>query len=81
MATNINTELGRTPVERGDGVRDLRLATVNRVARLIVNGEAGLARLHRLSNAGVELSSIMVLQIGQMIQVDLSDTISRKSVV
>lgn len=81
MATIINTELGRPHLERGDAACDVRLATVNRIARLVVEDETGLARLHRLSNVGVELSSIMVLQVGQIIQVDLSETISKRATV
>jgi hypothetical protein len=81
MATNMNTGLGRTDVRRVDQVCDARLATVNRIARLVVDGETGLARLHRLSNAAVELSSIMILQIGHIIQVDLSETISKRATV
>jgi hypothetical protein len=81
MATNMNTGVGRTDVPRADRICDVRLATVNRIARLIVGGQTGLARLHRLSNAGVELSSIMILQIGQIVQVDLSETISKRATV
>ncbi|MDB5675534.1 MAG: PilZ domain protein [Sphingomonas bacterium] len=62
-------------------VCDVRLATVNRVARLFVADEPGLARLHRISDGGVELSSTMDLQIGQMVQLDLSETVSTRATV
>jgi hypothetical protein len=57
-------------------VGDVRLSTVNRVARLRVADEAGLARVHTLSNGGVELSSIIDLRIGQAVRLDLSETVS-----
>jgi hypothetical protein len=75
----INTGEFRTDV-RGDGTAiDFRLATVNRVARLLVGEEAGLARIHRISNSGVELSSIMELQLWETIQLDLSETVSLRA--
>ena len=53
-----------------------RLATVNRVACLEVADEAGLARIHSISNEGIELSSILQLSIGQRVRLSLSETVS-----
>ena len=81
MATRMDTELMRPDERRGSMDCDVRLATVNRVARLVVGDETGLARLHRISNGGVELSSIMDLHVGQMVCLDLSETVSARVAV
>ncbi len=78
--------LDRTdPVQRfigGSGAAcDIRLATVNRIARLVAGTSAGLARVHRLSNSGVELSSALYMSIGKCIRIDLSETISAEATV
>ena len=81
MATKMGTDPARPDARGGGMVCDVRLATVNRVARLFVGDEPGLARLHRISDGGVELSSTMDLQIGQMVQLDLSETVSTRVTV
>lgn len=81
MATKDDSDLLRPAAQNHGLVGDVRLSTVNRVARLRVAGEAGLARVHTLSNGGVELSSIMNLRIGQPIQLDLSETVSTTAAV
>jgi hypothetical protein len=81
MATKMGTDPARPDTRGGGMICDVRLATVNRVARLFVGNEPGLARLHRISDGGVELSSIMDLQIGQMVQLDLSETVSTRATV
>jgi hypothetical protein len=67
--------------QNGESVRHARLSTVNRVARIHLPGEAGLARVHSLSDCGVELSSVMNLRVGQAIQVDFSETTSANATV
>ena len=62
-------------------VGDVRLSTVNRVARLHIAGETGLARVHTLFDGGVELSSIMDLRMGQAIRIDFSETVSATATV
>lgn len=81
MATNQG--VGRPqPAEQCSGIlRDVRLSTVNRVARLQIAGETGLARVHTLHNGGVELSSILDLQIGQVTRIDFSETVSANATV
>jgi hypothetical protein len=81
MATTMGTEPARPDTRGGGMVCDVRLATVNRVARLFAGDEPGLARLHRISDGGVELSSTMNLQIGQVVQLDLSETVSTRATV
>src|SRR4051812_22302703 len=81
MATNDDFDLLRAGARESGLVGDVRLSTVNRVARLRVANETGLARVHTLSNSGVELSSIMDLQIGQVIELDLSERISTTATV
>jgi len=81
MATNMDMKFSLPDARRNDGLCDSRLATVNRIARLAVGDEAGLARLHMISNTGVELSSPMDLQFGQIIRLDLSDTVSKQAIV
>lgn len=81
MAMNNDSEPVRSDVRGADMVCDLRLSTVNRVARLFVGDEAGLARIHAISDGGVELSSIMDLPVGQMLRLDLSETVSMRAAV
>lgn len=81
MVTKNDFNLLRPSAQNGGLVGDVRLSTVNRVARLRAADEAGLARVHALSSGGVELSSIMDLRIGQVIQLDLSETISTTAAV
>jgi hypothetical protein len=69
------------PIWWGGATSDTRLATVNRVARLITDRSTGLVRVHRLSNSGVELSSAIYMSIGKTIQLDLSETISAEATV
>lgn len=69
------------PIWRGGVTSDIRLVTVNRVARLVADTSAGLARVHRLSNSGVELSSAIYMSIGKSIRLDLSETISAEATV
>jgi hypothetical protein len=76
MAMKNDFDLLRSNAQTGGLVRNVRLSTVNRVARLHLAEEAGLARVHALSSGGVELSSIMNLRIRQTMQLDLSETIS-----
>jgi hypothetical protein len=76
MATNDYLDLLGGSAPGGEAPGEIRLSTVNRVARLRVANEAGLARVHILSNDGVELSSTMDLQIGQVVQIDLSEMVS-----
>jgi hypothetical protein len=80
MATKKEIGLGRADV-RSAVVCEIRLATVNRVARLFAGDEAGLARIHSISNGGVELSSMMDLSIGQKIRLDLSETVSMAATI
>lgn len=65
----------------GERLGEIRLSTVNRVARLRLASETGLAKVHALSNDCIELSSIMDLQIGQVIQLDLSERVSATATV
>ena len=81
MVTKMDNDPACPGAQGGGMVRDVRLATVNRVARLFAAGEPGLARLHRISDGGVELSSILDLQIGQMVLLDLSETVSMRATV
>lgn len=81
MATNDYLDLLGASAPDGERLGEIRLSTVNRVARLRVANETGLARIHILSNDGVELSSIMDLQIGQTIQLDLSEMVSATATV
>lgn len=81
MATKNDTELMCLDARGAAMVRDLRLSTVNRVARLLVADEAGLVRIHTISNDGVELSSIMDLPLGHIIRLDFSETVSMRAVV
>lgn len=60
---------------------DIRLSTANRIARIVTDTSAGLARIHRLSNSGPELSSALHLSIGKSIRLDLSETISTEATV
>jgi hypothetical protein len=81
MATNDYFDLLGASAPDGERLGEIRLSTVNRVARLRVANETGLARIHVLSNDGVELSSIMDLQIGQAVQLDLSEMVSTTATV
>ena len=81
MATKYDFGVLQPTAEHDRLVGDIRLSTVNRVARLRVANEAGLARVHTLSNGGVELSSIIDLRIGQVVQLDLSETVSATATV
>jgi hypothetical protein len=81
MATNDYLDLLEAGAPDGQLLGAIRLSTVNRVARLRVANETGLARVHILSNNGVELSSTMDLQIGQVVQLDLSEMVSTTATV
>jgi hypothetical protein len=81
MATKHDSELVRLGGQGAATVCDLRLSTVNRVARLVVGDEAGLARVHAISNDGVELSSILDLPAGQTVRLDFSETVSMAATV
>ena len=81
MATKIDTDLPIADARSGGAACSMTLATVNRVARLLVADEAGLARIHRISNEGVELSSIMHLNVGEAARLDLSETVSMGAAV
>src|SRR4051812_38690670 len=81
MATNDDFDLLRAGARESGLAGDVRLSTVNRVARLRVANETGLARVHTLSNSGVELSSIIDLQIGQAVKLDLSEMVSTTATV
>lgn len=81
MASQIDTDLSRPDLWGGSVPWNLQLATVNRVARLTVGCETGLARVHRISDVGLEISSIMTLQFGQVALLDLSETVSANATV
>jgi hypothetical protein len=81
MASKINMDPIQPDIHRSGVICTGKLATVNRVARLLSTDEAGLARMHRISNDGVELSSIMDLAIGQAIRLDLSEAVSLPATV
>jgi len=76
MATTDYLDLLGAGAPDGKLLGEIRLSTVNRIARLRVSNETGLARVHTLSNDGVELSSVMALQIGQAVELDLSEMVS-----
>ena len=81
MATKIDADLSRPDLWGGTMNWNLQLATVNRVARLTAGDETGLARVHRISDAGLEISSIMTLHFGQVARLDLSETVSASATV
>jgi hypothetical protein len=81
MATKMNIGPMRADVLGGSTTGDANLATVYRVARLIVVNDEGFARLHRLSNGAVELSSGLDLNIGQAVRIDLSEAVSISATV
>jgi len=81
MATYEQIHPGYSAIGRGGAACDVRLATVNRIARLMAGNGAGLARIHRISNRGVELSSTLDLPIGKGVRLDLSETISAEATV
>ena len=76
MATKMIIDPERSEIRSGSLPGDVGLATVYRIARLTVADEEGFARLHRLSNGAVELSSCLDLKVGQTVRVDLSETVS-----
>ncbi len=76
MAMRDDLDRLRASAPDGGLAGEIRLSTVNRVARLRVADETGLAKLHTLSDGGVELSSIMDLRVGQVVQLDLSEMVS-----
>jgi hypothetical protein len=76
MATKMKIDPVRPAICGGRMVGDMSLATVYRVARLIVADEQRFARVHRISNDAVELSSGLELTPGQAILVDFSETTS-----
>lgn len=53
-----------------------RLRTVYRVARVLVRGDQGLARVHNISDGGLMLSVSLALYLGDRVRVDLSDRCS-----
>ncbi|THD34434.1 MAG: hypothetical protein E7773_14680 [Sphingomonas sp.] len=81
MDTKDDFDRLRPAAQNGGLVGDVRLSTVNRIARLHIAGEAGLARVHTLFDGGIELSSIMDLRMGQAIRVDFSETVSLTATV
>lgn len=81
MTTKIDTDISRQDLWGGSLDWNVQLATVNRVARLSVADETGLARVHRISDGGVELSSTMTLNMGQAALLDLSETVSKSATV
>jgi PilZ domain. len=81
MATKMDTDPLRLNLTGCSMADHINLPTVNRVARLHVGHETGLARMHRISNGGTELSSVIDLRIGQLIRLDLSETVSTTATV
>ena len=76
MATKMKIDPARPAIRGVRMAGGTSLATVYRVARLIVADEEGFARLHRISNDAVELSSSLDLTLGQAVRVDFSETVS-----
>jgi len=81
MATKLDVHPPRPDLQAGGAACTTKLTTVYRFARLLAGDEIGLARVHSISDKGIELSSIINLQIGQEIQLDLSETSSMTATV
>lgn len=71
-AVGDETVEGRPPERR----RGSRLRTVYRIARVLANGDQGLARVRNLSDEGIMLSLSLPICLGDTIAIDLSETCS-----
>lgn len=69
------------PTSSHDRRETHRVRTVYRVARIQVDENEGLARVRNISNGGMRLSLTMPVQVGQTLEVSLSDTLSFKGCV
>ena len=79
MARKLNAQPDLLEPERSGC--EARLITINRFARLNVGLEKGLARIHNISNQGLELSTTISLVFGQTVRLDLSELITTNATV